>query len=57
MSIVRKASTKGLRFTFKMAKQQAAPAAPPQLNMVVVNELADLLHDSYSGNDMSTDIE
>ncbi len=40
-----------------MAQQQAAPAAPPQVNMVVVNGLADLLPDSYSGDDMSTDIK
>ncbi len=45
-----------MSFTFKMAQQQTAPAAPPQVNMVVGNGLADLLPDSYSG-DMSTDIE
>ncbi len=41
-------------FFVKMAQQPVA--APPLLNMVVVNGLADLLPDSYSG-DMSTDIE
>ncbi len=39
-----------------MAQAAAAPAAPSQVNMVVVNGLADLLPDSYSA-DMSTDIE
>ncbi len=39
-----------------MAQQPAAvPPAPP--GVVVVNGLADLLPDSYSGNDTSVDIE
>ncbi len=46
-----------LSFIFKMAQAAAAPAAPSQVNMVVVNGLADLLPDSYSGDDMFTDIE
>ncbi len=40
-----------------MAQAPAAPAVPPQVNVVVVNGLADLLPDNYSGDDMSTDIE
>ncbi len=38
-----------------MAQQPAA--APPLVNMVVVNGLADLIPDSYSGDHLSTDIE
>ncbi len=38
----------------KMAQQ---PVASPPFNMVVVNGLADLLPDSYFGDDMSIDIE
>ncbi len=40
-----------------MAQAPATPAAQPQVNVVVVNGLADLLPDSYSGDEMSTDIE
>ncbi len=40
-----------------MAQQEVAAAATPQLNVVIVNGLADLLPESYSGYDMSIDIE
>ncbi len=40
-----------------MVQEPEAPAAPPQVKVVVVNGLADLLPDSYSGDDMSTDME
>ncbi len=40
-----------------MAQAPAAPAASPQINVVVVNGLADLLPDGYSDDDMSSDIE
>ncbi len=40
-----------------MAQQQAAPAAPAPHVVVVVNGLADLLPDSYSGDATLLDIE
>ncbi len=40
-----------------MVQARTTPAPSPQVNVVVVNGLADLLPDSYSGDDLSIDIE